>query len=180
MHMRTRQLFAVAAAALGLAAALPANAADLNHGYPAGSAFDDRRYSDIYRHPAPQAPPPRYAEPYYAPPAAPPPYAYREPQHYAPPPPPYRNEGRIAGDCLPRHIIRQRLEGRGWHDFHDPQVAGNVAHIRARRPNGNLFDLTVDRCTGEVLQAQLIDQRSALAPMPPPDWRYRDDRRYRY
>lgn len=178
--MRTRQLFAATAAALGLAAAVPANAADLDHGYPPGSAYDDRRYSDIYRHPAPQPPPPpRYSEPYYASPPTPPPYAYREPQHYAPPPP-YRNEGRIAGNCLPRHVIRDRLESRGWHDFHDPQVDGNVAHIRARRPNGNLFDLTVDRCSGEVLQAQLIDQRSALAPLPPPDWRYRDDRRYRY
>lgn len=176
-NMRTRHLFAAATAALGLAAAMPANSADLHHGYPPGSAYEDPRYSDIYRHPTPQPLPPRYSEPYYAPPAAPPPFAYREPQHYAPPPP-YRNEGRIAGNCLPRHVIRDRLESRGWHDFHDPQVAGNVAHIRARRPNGRLFDLTVDRCTGEILQAEVIDQRAAEAP--PLDLRYRSDRYYRY
>ena len=94
----------------------------------------------------------------------PPPPVYREEQRYAPPPPPpYRNNGRVAGDCLPRDVIRGRLEGRGWHDFHDPQVAGNVAHIRARRPNGRVFDLTVDRCTGEVLGAEAIDHRAAQA-----------------
>jgi hypothetical protein len=172
--MRTRQLLAASTLALGLAAAMPATAADLDHGYPAGSPYDDRRYSDIYRHPAPP-PPPQYAQPYYAPP--PPPPAYRQEQRYLPAPPPYRNDGRTAGNCLPRHVIRDRLESRGWHDFHDPQVAGNVAHIRARRPNGRLFDLTVDRCTGEVLQAELTDQRAAQAP--PPDWRYRGER-YRY
>ncbi len=179
--MLTRTHIVAAAALLGLAGTAPAQAADLDHGFPPGSPYEDRRYSDIYRHPAPPPPPaPRYSQPYYAPPPV-----YREEQRYAPPPPPYaepryRNDGRVAGDCLPRHVIRERLESRGWHDFHDPQVAGNVAHIRARRANGQVFDLTVDRCTGQVLQAEGIDHRSAEAPQPQPQWRYRDDRYRQY
>ena len=77
----------------------------------------------------------------------------------------------MAGDV----VIRDRVESRGWHDFHDPQVPGNVAHIRARRANGHVFDLTVDRCTGQVLGAEAVDNRSAQAP----DWRYREQPRYR-
>ena len=164
--MLTRTLVVAATAIWTLAGALSAAAADLDPGY----AQEDRRYDDIYRHPPP--PPPRYSEPQYAPPPV-----YRE-QRYAPPPPPYahapppyRNDGRIAGDCLPRHAIRERLTSRGWQDFQDPQIAGNVAHVRARRPSGQLFDLTVDRCTGEILGAEALDARSAQAP----DWRYRND-----
>ncbi len=155
------------AAALSLSVAAPALAADL--GYRNGTPYEDPRYSDIYSHPAP----PRYAAPY------PPPPVYRDDHRYAPPPyatqqyvPPYRNDGRYSGDCLPRQVMRDRLESRGWHDFHDPQVMGNVVHVRARRPNGRLFDVTLDRCTGEVLAVEAIDSRAAEAP--PPDWRYRE------
>ena len=174
--MLKRALIIAATAMAGVGWTAPAQSADLDYGIPQGSPYEDRRYSDIYRHPAPPPPAPRYSEPYYAPPPV-----YRDEQRYAPPPPPpyavppYRTNGRVAGDCLPRHVIRDRLESRGWHDFHDPQVAGNVAHIRARRANGHVFDLTVDRCTGQVLGAEAVDNRSAQAP----DWRYREQPRYR-
>ena len=194
--MKIRNILVATVAALGLAGAMPATAADLDSGYPVGSAYDDPRYSDIYRHPAP--PPPRYAAPY------PPPTVYRQ-DNYATPPyvPPhqqhgyrqdgyrqdgyrqdgYRQEGRYAGDCLPRDTVRARLEQRGWYDFHDPQVTGNVVHIRARRDNGRLYDVTLDRCSGQVMGAEAIRERSAqapLAPVPLPpyggDYRYRDPR----
>lgn len=163
MKIRTH-LFAAAA----VLAATPALAADL--GYRDGAPYDDPRYSDIYSHPAP---PPRYAHP------VPPAPVYRDERyatpHYVPSaPPPYRHDGRYAGECVPRDAIRLRLESRGWHDFHDAQPMGNVVHIRARRPSGRLFDLTLDRCSGEVLAAEAIDHRAAQAPPPPVDWRYRE------
>lgn len=177
--MMLRSMLIAAASAAIVSAAAPAQAADLGH---KGSPYDDPRYSEMYGH----TPPPRYAHPI---PAAPvyPPYAQPPfvPPHYAQPqyapvpaaPPAYRHDGRYAGDCLPRHVIRDQLASRGWHELHDAQVMGNVVHIRARRPNGRLFDLTLDRCSGEVIHAQVIDNRSAYAP-PPPDWRYPEGRRY--
>lgn len=172
--MRTKVLtIAAAASALAIAAG-PALTADLDYGTK-DTPYDDPRYSDIYRHPAP--PPPRYAAPY------PPPPVYREQRYTGPqPPPPHyvpdqrpRYEGRYHDECLPQQTIRARLEHRGWFDFHDPKAAGNLVHIRARRSNGQLYDLTVDRCSGQVLGAELIDSRSAYAPPPPPpqDWRNR-------
>jgi hypothetical protein len=162
MTIRTHLLAAVAALA-----AVPALAADLDH--PDRTPYDDPRYSDIYSHPAPQ---PRYAHP------VPPAPVYRDdryaPPQYAPPPPPARQYGGYAGECTPRENVRLRLENRGWHDFHDAQPMGEVVHIRARRPSGRLFDLTLDRCSGELLAVEQIDGRAAHAPPPPPDWRWRD------
>ena len=174
--MTFRSIIVGAAAAAGLLGALPAGAADLDYGPRAGvSPYDDPRYSDIYRHPAP---PPRYAAPYAPPPgySAPPPYAAAPPAYGAPPAYPY--DGRSAA-CLPQSAIRDRLLAHGWQDFHDPQVMGNVVHIRARRNSGHLFDLAVDRCTGQVLGVETIPHRSAEAP-PPPEWRYYPQRPYGY
>lgn len=167
MTLKSVLAAAVSAAALGISA--QAYAADLSH---RDTPYDDPRYSEMYGAP----PPPRFAHPV----PVPPPYPHFAQPQYAPVPvaPPYRFDGRYAGDCLPRHVIRDKLSSRGWQDFHDPQVMGNVVHIRARRPNGRLFDLTLDRCSGEIVNAQLIDDRSAYAPPPPPDWRFPYDRRY--
>ena len=181
INFRLKLLAAVGAALAVVCSARAASAADL--GYRDGPPDDDPRYSDIYRHPAP--PPPVYAQPGYHPPRHPLPYppapVYRDEPRYAPPPPyagpPPRHYGQAPSGCLPREVARARLEARGWHEFHDIQIAGNVAHVRARRPNGRLFDLTIDRCTGEVLGAELIDGRRADAP--PYDWRHYD-RRYQY
>ncbi|CAN0193835.1 unnamed protein product [Phaeothamnion confervicola] len=182
--MSIRIVFATALAAMSVATAVPASAADLDYGV-AGSAYEDPRYSDIYRHPPP---PPRYAAPYAPPPAYREPY-YRDerysaapvpPPYYGGPPPHYQRDGRAPAGCLPQQVIRDRLQERGWQDFHDAQVAGNVAHVRARRPSGRTFDLTVDRCTGEILQSEAVDGRRADGPPPPQDWRYRDDRYGRY
>lgn len=134
-----------------VAAALAASAVVVTPVFAADLSYQDqgyqeRRYGDVYRQP--------------------PPPAYRQPQRYG-------YESRRDG-CVPREQVRDDLEARGWQDFHDPQPMGNVVHIRARRPSGRLFDLTLDRCTGEVLQAEAIDHRAAAAPLPPPpqDWRY--------
>lgn len=145
--MTMRKFVLAALLAASAVVATPVIAADLGY---RDQAYEDPRYSDIYRHPPP-------------------------------PPPAYRHEQRFGGydgrrdGCTPREQVRDRLEARGWQDFHDPQPMGNVVHIRARRPNGRLFDLTLDRCSGEVLNAEVIDRRAAaVAPPPPPpeDWRY--------
>lgn len=191
--MATRKLIIAATAAI-MIGALPAVAADLGYSLKDRPYDEDPRYSDIYRHPAPPPPPRVYAAPY------PPPMVYRQDRYatppYVPPHEPqyrqeeyrqegyrqegyrqdgYRQDGRYAGDCLPRDAVQAKLQQRGWFDFHDPQVSGNVVHIRARRDNGRLFDLTVDRCSGQVLGADAIHDRAAQAPLAPmpQDWRQR-------
>ena len=175
--MSSRNWATAAAVVLGLAGSMvmgvSAQAADLSEAYPgSGTPYDDPRYGDIYRHPLP----PRYATP------APQPYA---PQAY--PPPEYREEYRenyreqrgylrdmnpppahYGSACLPKHVIRDNLERRGWQDFQDLEAHGNVVQVRARRPSGRAFDLSVDRCSGQVLEARPVERRAAHADQ----WRY--------
>lgn len=184
--MSVRSLTA-AVAVLATLAAMPAAAADLDPYAPPphakyGSPYDDPRYADVYRHPPP---PPKYVERYeqrfVAPPPPPPRYVERyDDRGYAPAPPPaysWRGEPpRSAYGCLPREAARANLERQGWHDFHNLQPGADVVHVRARRPNGALFDLTLDRCTGQILD------RRYLAGAPPSSyaWRERPDLFPRY
>jgi hypothetical protein len=156
MQMKTwvLTLALVTAAAVG-----PAMAADLEGPAPQyGSAYDDSRYADIYRYPPPQ--------PAYQPPAPRPP-AYRDeddddvyggPQRYSYRPGPQYNT------CVPREQVRYRLTSAGWYDFHDAALHGEVATVQARRPNGRLFELTIHRCSGEILAARPLEPRRAWGP----------------
>jgi hypothetical protein len=151
-----------------------------------GTAYADPRYADIYGYrpaPPPYGPPahvpPRYdgyAHPGYGPPRAPLPHepVYRHPRYEAyPPPPAYgpkaygppryeeprRHAGRSPG-CLPKDVIERELVQDGWRDFHAPEVLSqHEAHIRARRPDGRLFQLRVDRCSGEIVAARPLFER---------------------
>jgi len=160
--MKALPLTATVLAAAVLLGARPGFAADLDYeSVPPpdryGSAYEDPRYRDLY---APE-----------------PPRAYRfEPRPYAvaPPPPgalPPRpifsdrfdgwgpdRDWRFAEGCLPRHEIRGRLQHDGWHGFHDIEVHRSTARVSARRANGDLFRLKVDRCNGDVLQADMLDR----------------------
>ncbi len=184
-------LLAAAGAVSGVA-----KAADLDEGPPPeryGSVYDDPRYNDIYRRPErPPAyvpPPPPYA-------AAPPPYGAAPPPYAAPPPPyaaapprervyrddedgPYTRPPRYSyndprpgygGACVPRDVIRERLTRHGWHDFHDGALRGDVAVVRARRASGRLFELTIERCSGEIVSAYPLEGRAfgpfAYGPRP--------------
>ncbi len=60
---------------------------------------------------------------------------------------------------MPRAEIKHRLLRQGWHDFHDPDLRGDLASVRARRPSGRLFDLTIDRCSGEIVSARPLEPR---------------------
>ena len=154
------------AAGLAVAMSTGAAAADLDDGPRLDrdySAYDDPRYRDIYRYPD-RLPP-------YA--------AYRDddddnddddyrprPRHYS-----YADRGPAHGDrCVPRKTIKRQLLGDGWQDFHDPDLRGDLASVRARRPSGRLFDLTIDRCTGEIVNARPLEPRpyGPYAYGPPP------------
>jgi hypothetical protein len=133
---------------LGAAAASPALAADIDDGSapPQGGYYDDQRNppkvlprrddededegdDDIDD----RRPPNRYTG--------------------VPPPPPY-------GKCVRSEQVREQLTEMGWRDFHAGQpVNGQVVTLRARRPNGRLFELTLDRCSGHIVQAQALEPR---------------------
>ena len=166
----------VLAAGLAVAMSTGAFAADLDEGppppYRQGSAYDDPRYGDIYRHPD-RPPPPAYGAP--RPPAA----VYRDDDDddYGGPPRRqvygFRGPG-YADRCVPRFEIKHRLLRQGWSDFHDPDLRGDLASVRARRPSGRLFDLTIDRCSGEIVSARPLEPRPygpyAYGGPPPRRW----------
>ena len=161
-----RWILAASLLAAASAAIPAARAADLDQGPPPdryGSAYDDPRYADIYRRqePPPYAvlPPPPYAAPVprervyrddddAAPYGRPPRFSYSDPR------PGY------GGGCVPRDVIRERLMRHGWHDFHDGELRGNVAVVRARRPSGRLFELSIERCSGEIVSAYPLEGRT--------------------
>ena len=133
-----------------------ASAADI---YDRGrvSSYDDPRYADIYTHPEP----PRHLGPprrdYLAP----------MPPHYFDGP--RRHSTNPHGNCASHHDIRRDLKEQGWAEFTDIELRGSTALIEARRPNGNLYQLKIDRCSGEILNAQRLgDHRRPYA------WRERD------
>jgi hypothetical protein len=140
-----------------VAAGAPAvRAADLEYG-PGdrySSPYDDPRYRDLY------GPSPRTAERYtyeeraYRPPV--PPYNVYRDDGYAPPRR-YTEDYRFGVQCLPRHEVRRRLSEEGWVEFHDLELRPDVAILRARRPNGDLYDLRIDRCTGTVVHARPLE-----------------------
>jgi hypothetical protein len=158
----------LAAGLIAAAAASPALAADIDgvpppprsgpYGGPYSGPYDDPRY-------APKGPPQSYyddddddrydgrppAQKYtYAPPKyAPPQYA---PPKYGPAPP--------AKTCVRSEQVRDRLTSQGWNGFHDGKpVSAGLVTLRARRPSGRLFELTLHRCTGEILEARPLEPR---------------------
>ncbi len=161
----------LAASLLAAAAATGAQAADLYDAPPPdryGSAYDDPRYADIYKYPPPRpyAAPPRAYERYAEPPI-PRERVYREDERYYEPkylPGPrrysYAEPPRGYADrCVPREVVKDRLLRAGWHDFHDGDVQGDIATVRARRPSGRLFALAIDRCSGEIVSAEPLEPR---------------------
>jgi hypothetical protein len=147
----------LAAGLIAAAAASPAQAADIFGSPPppySGPYGGPYAYPDP-RH-APKAPPSysdddddddRYDR---RPPARK--YSYAPPKYTAPPP------GRA---CVRSEQVRDRLTSEGWRDFHDGKpVSDGLVMLRARRPSGRLFELTLHRCTGETLEARPLQLRS--------------------
>ena len=55
--------------------------------------------------------------------------------------------------------MRAQLADMGWRDFHGGQPQGDMVTLRARRPNGRLFELTMHRCSGQIVEARPLEPR---------------------
>jgi hypothetical protein len=154
------------AAALSVGAS-SGRAADLDYGpLPSdrySSAYEDPRYRDIYGSGSTTPYEQRYYQPTPPPAPVPPAYVYQGDARGYPPPSPqyaqgYPNARYGNTECLPRSEIQRRLLNEGWRDFHDLDFRDDVAVVRARRPSGDLYRLKVDRCSGDIVKAGLIER----------------------
>lgn len=89
--------------------------------------------------------------------------------------PPYRAEARYEERCVPRRVARWRLREDGWRGIRLLRARRGVFLTRARSPSGRLFKLTLDRCTGDILDARPLRARyyDEFA-YNRPEWRWRD------
>jgi hypothetical protein len=65
---------------------------------------------------------------------------------------------RPNGQCLASNQIERMLAAQGWRSFVNPKRGVDVVGLTASRPNGLTYRLKLDRCTGVILQANLLDQ----------------------
>jgi len=66
------------------------------------------------------------------------------------------NFGR-PNDCLRPRQIRGNLQSQGWWDFHGLRRVGEHIVVRARRPNGAVYQLRIERCSGRVAAARPLN-----------------------
>src|SRR5262245_42798662 len=162
----------LAAALLAAAVAPQAFAADLDDGGPPPPSWKGPTWKDSdYGYPPKNyAPPPGYndddddARPYS-----------KKYSHEGPPykkyddddGPPFKKYGDVPpfkGGCVRSEHVRDRLTSLGWRDFHGGEaISPTTVKLRARRPSGRLFELTLDRCSGVIMEARAID----LSPLRP-------------
>jgi hypothetical protein len=163
--------WAAAAAAILSLSALPAAAAELAEDSP----YEEPRYGESYRQPAPPPPPPpqRYSEPQPYPEGErgyPPAYEQRYRR-------PYPEQPRYAERCVPRVFIAEQLRRQGWRTFEDFDDGDRFLIVRARDWNGAMFDLRLDRCSGRVLESRILQPR--IVQPQPYDYAWRPRRVYR-
>jgi hypothetical protein len=65
---------------------------------------------------------------------------------------------RPNGRCLQSFQIERMLSAQGWRNFVNPQRGVDVVGLTASRPNGLTYRLKLDRCTGVIVSANLLDQ----------------------
>jgi hypothetical protein len=157
--MSARLAAASAVAASFLALVQPAVSADL-YAPPHGGAGYDDRYGDAYGDAYGEVPRDyrRYGESENYDPPYRPRTSFRGGYGYEPP---YeaRYDARVRvtrfeDDCVPHQIVRERLRADGWDEFQNVEPRGRVVLLQARRPSGRVFDLTVEKCSGEVVDAR--------------------------
>jgi hypothetical protein len=88
--------------------------------------------------------------------------------------PPY-GRSFAEGQCLPKREIGVRLESRGWTGIEVIERGGPVARLRAGRPNGSLYDLSIDTCTGQIVDARIVPPPSYAYAPPRPRGPFRSD-----
>lgn len=145
---------------------LAAHGADLDdrrspYAARAEQPYDDPRYRDLYADPPPRRAEPGYAEPRYRDDDRRyPPRAYRHDDYLEPMPvrPRFSEVPRREREphCLPRREVHARLTSDGWSDFHDIAIYDRVAYVKAQRPSGQVFDLELDRCSGDIVSARRL------------------------
>ena len=169
MPASVRLAAASAVAASLFATALPASSADL-YGPRYGSAYDEQIYGDRYG----DRP---YVEEHYG---------EADEEEFAPP---YRHRHAIkdgdfdasgrydfpryanrGDDCVPRRLAHRRIRADGWRDFGNFEARGDLVYMQARGPSGRHFDLTVDTCSGEVLEAKPLVAGRSYAGTPRRYW----------
>ncbi len=142
-----------AALATGLAVSAPAQAADLGYdengvpyetvgqGYEGDYPVPSASVDDGYIEPGQPAAEVYFDEgqPGYAP-------TYR------------KHKRRHAGECLSRRSLRANLMGQGWRDLRGVAADPDVVGLTASRPNGLVYRLKIDRCSGVIIAAYLVDQ----------------------
>jgi hypothetical protein len=73
-------------------------------------------------------------------------------------PPRYVPPGKYSGmQCARSEQVRQRLADSGWLDFHDGHQQGDMVVMKARRQSGRLFELTLNRCSGQVVEVRPLE-----------------------
>ncbi len=170
--MKATTLAAGVLAAAVSAGATTTSAADLDYGRVPdrySGAYEDPRYRDLY------GPDQKYSQQqhYYRPVPphipVPPATVYRDSDVYRPHPETRRfsqgepDDWRYRNGCVPKEEVRRRLVDEGWRDFHDPELRNGYARLKARRASGDLYDLKVDRCSGEIISADLV-RRGGYGP----------------
>lgn len=163
MPASVRLAAASAVAAALFFSALPAQSADL-YAPRYGSAYDDPSYADFFDDDRPAVkhyaePDDDFDEPYQRR------HAYKDDFGND-----FRDDtfdrrydryARRGDGCVSRRIAHERIRADGWRDFGDFEARGNLVYMRARRPSGRLFDLTIDTCSGEIIEARpLLGGRS--------------------
>jgi hypothetical protein len=153
--------FAIAAPLILLS--VPASAADLFEPPRGAAGYGDSRYGDAY---GPLPDERRYGEAYEEEDRSDDRYA-GHPEDFGPPfrpraaindqdfYPPY--DRRYGEACVPRYVARDRLHAAGWYEFRDLEPRGELLYAEARSRSGRLFELTINRCSGEIVDARALD-----------------------
>lgn len=143
-----------------------ARAADLFAPGPgAATPYDDPRYAYLYGRDG-AAPPPGWSP------------RRQRPDYYDERPAAPRTARRVppawrARACTPRRIVKRRLAAGGWFGFRRAKIVDrHYVGVNASHADGGLYRLTIDRCSGRVIDARLI--RGARLYARPDTDRYDD------
>ena len=138
----------------------PARAADLG-AYPRyGYGDNERTYDDRYGE---RAEPPYYDRRDYERQAGPPQGSLKDDDRipYAAP---YQQRAPAPHCLVANGEVRSHLTRQGWSDFRGIEIYRGLAVVDARRPDGLFYRLQVDRCSGVIVSAVLIEERRSYPP----------------
>jgi hypothetical protein len=84
---------------------------------------------------------------------------YSGPPPGAPPANRYWGPPSSGPNCVRSEQVRQRLTEMGWQDFQDGRPQGEMVMMKARRPSGRQFELTLHRCSGQLVEVRPLEGR---------------------